>query len=82
MIAGIIQSIADTAFDRAHFNAFGDFGLIIEIVYYVTTSDYLRYMDIQQEINIRIMKAFRAEGIEFAYPTQNIHLKDDRAPLA
>jgi small-conductance mechanosensitive channel len=76
MIAEIIQSIEDTSYERAHFSAFSDFGLIIEVVYYVNTSDYIRYMDIQQEINIGIMKVFEANRIRFAYPTQSIYLED------
>jgi small-conductance mechanosensitive channel len=30
------------------------------------------YMDIQQEIYLSILKTFRKEGIEFAYPTQTL----------
>jgi len=29
-------------------------------------------------LNLRILKRFRKEGIEFPYPTRTIHLKDDR----
>jgi len=40
----------------------------------VLGSDYAKYMDIQQEINIAIYSEFRARGIEFAFPTQTIFL--------
>jgi small-conductance mechanosensitive channel len=40
----------------------------------VTTPDYNQYMDIQQSINCRIMERFAAEGIEFAFPTQTLHM--------
>jgi len=30
------------------------------------------YMDVQQEINLSLLKRFTEEGIEFAYPTQKI----------
>ena len=72
LIAGIIRGIGDTNFDRAHFSAYGDFSLVFEVVYYVTTSDYLRYMDIQQEINLKLKEAFDDRGVEFAFPTQTL----------
>jgi small-conductance mechanosensitive channel len=62
-------------FDRAHFKQYGDFALIYEVVYYVLSPDYNRYMDIQQAINISIFESFAAEDIEFAYPTQTIFLQ-------
>lgn len=74
VITGIIKNIEDTVFDRAHFFAFGDFSLIFEIVYYVLSSDYNKYMDTQQEINFAIKEEFEKRKIEFAYPTQTLYL--------
>jgi small-conductance mechanosensitive channel len=37
-------------------------------------SDYVKYMDTQQEINYAIIEAFEKEGIEMAFPTQTILL--------
>lgn len=77
-IPGIIQraveQAGDTAFDRAHFFSYGDFSLIYEVVYNVLSSDYNRYMDIQQRINFAINEEFSRQGIEFAYPTQTLFL--------
>ncbi len=75
IITGIIKNINDTAFDRAHFSSYGDFSLIFEVVYYVIGSDYNKYMNIQQEINLEIMEEFEKHRIEFAYPTQTIFLE-------
>ncbi|MBP7089128.1 MAG: mechanosensitive ion channel family protein [Candidatus Omnitrophica bacterium] len=74
IIEKAIKNIKDTAFDRAHFFSFGDFSLIFEVVYYVLGSDYNKYMDIQQETNFAIKEEFEKRKIEFAYPTQIIHL--------
>jgi small-conductance mechanosensitive channel len=74
MIKHTIDSIEDTAFDRAHFSAYGDFSLTFEIVYYVLSSDYNKYMDIQQQINLAINEEFGKRGIEFAYPTQTLYV--------
>jgi len=74
IIEDIIKGTEDTIFDRAHFYSYGDFSLDFEIVYYVVGNDYNKYMDIQQEINLRIKEEFEKRGIEFAYPTQTIFL--------
>ncbi len=72
----IILAIKDTRFDRCHFKEFGDSSLNFEVAYYVDSSDYNVYMDIQQEINIKIMEEFNACKIGFAYPTTTVYIKN------
>ncbi len=74
IIKNIIENVDDTVFDRAHFFAFGDFSLVFEVVYYVLSADYNKYMDIQQEINFAIKEEFEKRSIEFAYPTQTLYI--------
>ncbi|HEO66392.1 MAG TPA: mechanosensitive ion channel family protein [Spirochaetes bacterium] len=74
IIKEIITHVENTTFDRAHFVSYGDFSLIYEIVYYIHTADYNIYMDIQQEINLRIMEEFKSRGIQFAYPTRTLYM--------
>ena len=45
-----------------------------EIVYFVLSSDYKMYMDIQQSINLMIKAAFEERKIEFAFPSQTIYI--------
>ncbi|OGS34343.1 MAG: hypothetical protein A2474_00720 [Elusimicrobia bacterium RIFOXYC2_FULL_34_12] len=71
-ITDIIKNIEKTKLDRVHFFSYGDFSLIYEIVYYIFSSDYNLYMDIQQKINLSIKEIFDKESIEFAYPTQTL----------
>ena len=63
--------------ERIHFKEFGDFSLNFEVVYYINSKDYAKYMDIQQEINFSIKEAFEKEGIEMAFPTQTIFLNKE-----
>lgn len=74
MMEESIKEVASTIFDRAHFASYGDFSLTFEIVYYVLSSDYNKYMDIQQEINFKIKEEFEKKNIEFAFPTQTLYL--------
>jgi len=85
MIPGIlreaVESLGDKVrFDRAHFQAYGDFALTFETVYFVLGPDFNLYMDCQQAINLHIHERFEEEGIEFAYPTQTLFLVKGGGP--
>lgn len=74
IITEIMKKAKKAELDRVHFKQFGDFSLNFEIVYYVDSSEYAEYMDIQQEINLEIKKAFEKEKIEMAFPTQTVYV--------
>ena len=74
LLREIVEAQEPVRFDRAHFKSYGDFALVFEIVYWVLSADYNVYMDIQQTINLEILKRFEALGVGFAYPTQTVHL--------
>lgn len=74
MLREAVEAQGQVRLDRAHFKGFGDFSLNFELVYFVLSPDYNRYMDIQQAINLAIVDHFAAAGVGFAYPTQQIYL--------
>lgn len=74
LLRSAVESQENARFDRAHFQKYGDFALIFEIVYYVLSADYAEYMDIQQAVNLRIYDDFEENGVEFAYPTQTLYV--------
>jgi len=74
ILRAAVEAQEKTRFDRSHFKDFGDYSLNFETVYYVLAPDYALYMDVQQAINLRIHEEFEREGIEFAYPTQVVHV--------
>ncbi len=75
IIKTIITGTEKAEFDRSHFSKYGDFSLNFETVYYVLSTQYNDYMDIQQSINLRIYEEFKKRGIEFAYPTQTLFIE-------
>jgi len=81
MIENVIKEHELTKFDRAHFQNFGDFALIFEVVYFVLTPDYNKYMDVQHFINVRVKEEFEKAGIEFAYPTQQLYVTQAGPPV-
>jgi small-conductance mechanosensitive channel len=62
-------------FDRSHFKDFGDSSLNFETVYYVLVPDYNTYMDVQQSINLELVRQFESLGIEFAFPTRTLYVE-------
>ena len=79
MISKIIENVDKTRFARAHFKEYNESALIFEIAYYVLVPDFDVYMDVQQNINLRIFERFQAEGIDFAYPTRTVYQIDAAA---
>lgn len=62
-------------FDRAHFATLGDSAFELEVVYYVLSPDYNLYMDIQQSINLILVRKLAEAGVEFAFPTRTLHIQ-------
>ena len=74
LLKDIVEHGGDARFDRAHFVAFNSSSLDFELVYFVPSNDYIQAMEAQQRINLDIVQRFAEEGIEFAFPTQTLHL--------
>jgi len=62
---------------RVYFSDFNDWSLNIYMSYWVTPPDYWLYHQVNERVNFEIAKRFEAEKIEFAFPTQTLHLKKD-----
>ncbi len=80
-IPKIVESITNNtetcSFDRAHFRAFGASSLDFQCIYYVESSDKKESMDVQEKVNLALLRAFEEAGIEMAYPTQTLYVKKD-----
>lgn len=77
IIKEIVQRQPQTRFERAHFLSFGDSALRIEVVYFVTQHEFRKFADVQQDINLDILRRFAAEHISFAYPSRTVFLRGD-----
>ena len=56
------------------FNSFGDFSMNILFIYYIKKEGDI--FETQTKINLRILKDFNENGLEFAFPTQTIYKKE------
>ena len=78
IVRDIIDKTETARFDRVHFKEYGDSSLNFEAAYFVQSSDYSTYMDVQESINLEIFRRFRDEGIQFAYPTRTVFIQDEK----
>jgi len=62
---------------RVYFNEFNDCSLNIYMSYWVKPADYWLYHEVNQRVNLEMMKRFEAEAIEFAFPTQTLYVKKE-----
>lgn len=69
-VRGFIGDIPKARFDRCHFIKISDLGFVFETVYLVLTPDYNQYMDIQQKINLELLKALEDLKTNFAFTLQ------------
>jgi MscS family membrane protein len=67
---------------RVYFNELNADSLNILVIYWYHPPEYWDYLEHANWINIQIMERFNAEGIDFAFPTQTLHMAgDDKRPL-
>jgi MscS family membrane protein len=59
---------------RIYFNEFNESSLNIIVLYWYHPADYWKYMGFSERVNTEILSRFNAEGIEFAFPTQTLHM--------
>jgi small-conductance mechanosensitive channel len=71
-VKAIVSADERVRFDRAHLKEFGGNSINFEVVYIVLSPDYNLYMDVQQSINLELMRDLEAIGVRFALPTRII----------
>ena len=67
---------------RVFFNEFNDTSLNIIVIYWYFPPAYFDYLAFTEKFNKEVFRRFNEEGIDFAFPTQTIHLAGDpKRPL-
>ncbi len=62
---------------RINFMEFGSSSLNFRLEYFIRNMGFDYFLDAVDDINMRIKEEFEKEGIEMAFPTQTIYLKND-----
>jgi small-conductance mechanosensitive channel len=73
IIEKIVTAQSPVKFDRSHVSSFSESAIRIETVYYVLDPDYKKYMDVQQAINLEVLRRFAAEQVKFAFPSRTVY---------
>lgn len=76
LIEKAIMSQAKTRLDRVHFREYAESSLNFEVSYYIAESELRKSCDIQQDVNLAILKSFEENKINFAYPSRTIYLQN------
>lgn len=82
LLRSFAESQKKVRFERAHFQGFKENALHFEMVYWVLGSNYNLYMDIQQTINLSLIRALSAMGVQFAYSNNYAARATDSAKAA
>ena len=80
MVQEIVAAQPQVRFDRAHLNGIAAPVFNYEVVYYVDNTDYTVYMNVQQEIYLRLIDGLQARGVELALPVQTVRLARQAEP--
>lgn len=65
-------------FFLVYFTDFGACSLDIFLYYFTTTTVWAEYLQVRQEVNISIMHALEELGLEIAFPSRSIYIRDGR----
>jgi small-conductance mechanosensitive channel len=70
VIEKAIHKCESAQFDMVHFREIGSFSFNFEVVYYINTGDYLKFLETHEKVNFALKEAFDIEGIDIAFQIQ------------
>ncbi len=57
------------------FRDFADFSLVIHVIHIWDGTEFPAYLAAMEALNLEVLRRFASEGIEFAFPTQTLHVR-------
>lgn len=76
-IKGILRGSksVDQKFYLVNFTDFGDSSLNILVYYFAATTDWEKYLNTRQEVNLKVMRKLEELGLSIAFPTRTVYLE-------
>jgi small-conductance mechanosensitive channel len=74
LLSGIVGEYGQARFERCHLMTLGESAVQFELSYFVQQPNVNPPLDLQQQVNFRIIDELRRLGVEFAYPTQLVYV--------
>jgi len=62
---------------RVYFSDFNAASLNIVVYYWFSVNDWWAFQEFNHEFNMELLRRYNEEGIEFAFPTQTLYVKQD-----
>lgn len=87
-VTSVVENIRQMLLDHSkvandliivNFESFGDSALDIKIYYFTMTSAWLEYLDIREDVNLKIMEILERDGVEVAFPSMTVYKAKDLA---
>ena len=63
-------------FERCHLVSYGESALNFELVFWVTDTNYMVYVDAQEQLLLEIMTKFQEENVKFGFPMRSIQSEE------
>ena len=74
LVASIIAETEGVELERCNFIGFGASSLDYELVFFSLNPDFKRTKAATSKLLLKLFRRFHEEGIEFAFPTQTLHV--------
>jgi len=74
IVGDLIKSVQGVEFERCGMSGFGPSSLDYEVSFFSLHPDFNRSMAARSRVLLALLHAFNQQGIEFAYPTQTLHI--------
>ena len=71
----VVDKNSNCRIDRSTLKEFSASSIDYELVFYAKVTSYKEFLETNEKILFDIFEKFKENGIEFAYPTQTLHIK-------
>ncbi len=71
------EGVAQNSTMIVNFERFDDSSLTIFLYFFANTANWVKYLDIKEELNLNIIRIVEDNGASFAFPTQTIYIEKD-----
>ena len=73
----IVKDIQDIEIANIVFDELSSSSLNFTVIYYVLDGDYNKHLNIKDHINFEIIKKFKENNINFAFPSQTVYVRKE-----
>ena len=67
---------------QVFFAAYAESSLNLQIVFFTRNPDWVKHMEVREQLNLKFLQAVESRGLSFAFPTQTVHVATLPDPAA